>query len=499
MLYSQPDNGTLSRIQGTACVFCTTLLVLFAIGCGSDTNTAGTTPNPPATPTQGPQTYFAPNVAGTTNGLVRLTGPKIFAIDDFANLFSQSTFGLNLPQQGPQVINAGCFLSGTHCTQSVATAGQRGLLSLGISTNYTVGSTGVYAPTNYNPPKTGSFAVQLAGQAGGLVQLAGQPVDPIVAAVQCPTLTAPQTYQFLTIPGALIDSSSAGQKIGFWDPRTETAYGSVDIGSSGSSISFGNIQQHTLPSVGGSGTTAQQPVSPVAGTCAPTVFGTTITVGQLAATNPGAPSNSTTPIQASVAIGPTGLLLEHNGNGDGSAFPGTAPALFYDNTLGAGTGAIGLPKPSSAVDAGSFVGAQYLGFVYGAGTYQGGSSSPTGWSSHLASFGFSTTPSSCASIAASTGTMIYGGDFTGDDPSTSKDGFGNCDLAIDLGAQDSANNGLFPKATVWLGGQYLANTTKKTYSLPAVAIAGQLNGKSAIFILGVDSTQPWAVYLLQSN
>jgi hypothetical protein len=32
-----------------------------------------------------------------------------------------------------------------------------------------------------------------------------------------------------------------------------------------------------------------------------------------------------------------------------------------------------------------------------------------------------------------------------------------------------------------------------------VAIAGQLNGKYAIFVLGVDSTQPWAIYLMQSN
>jgi hypothetical protein len=38
-----------------------------------------------------------------------------------------------------------------------------------------------------------------------------------------------------------------------------------------------------------------------------------------------------------------------------------------------------------------------------------------------------------------------------------------------------------------------------TDSISAVAIAGQLNGKYAVFLLGVDSTQPWAIYLLQSN
>jgi hypothetical protein len=98
--------------------------------------------------------------------------------------------------------------------------------------------------------------------------------------------------------------------------------------------------------------------------------------------------------------------------------------------------------------------------------------------------------------------MIYGGDFPQvngqDNPPASSNGFGNCDLAIDLGTQDPSNNGSYPHAMVWMGASYAANTTGKTYSFPAMAIAGQLNGKNAIFVLGVDST-PWAIYLLQSN
>ncbi len=86
-----------------------------------------------------------------------------------------------------------------------------------------------------------------------------------------------------------------------------------------------------------------------------------------------------------------------------------------------------------------------------------------------------------------------------DDPTTSTNGFGKCDLAIDLGTQDPANNGLYPNATVWMGSDYPASKTNKEYSFPAVAIAGQLNGKYAVFLIGYDSTQPWAVYLLQSN
>jgi hypothetical protein len=102
-------------------------------------------------------------------------------------------------------------------------------------------------------------------------------------------------------------------------------------------------------------------------------------------------------------------------------------------------------------------------------------------------------------VAASTGTLIYGGDYTNEDPSTSSSGYGNCDVAIDLGAQDSSNNGLYPQATVWIGAAYAGNTTGNTYSFLAVAIAGQINGKYAIFLLGFDNVQPWAIYLLQSN
>jgi hypothetical protein len=109
--------------------------------------------------------------------------------------------------------------------------------------------------------------------------------------------------------------------------------------------------------------------------------------------------------------------------------------------------------------------------------------------------------------------LIYGGDYPQnngqDNPSASPNGFGNCDFAIDLGIQDPSNNGLYPSATVWVGSCYAGNIaggacsagniSGSTYSFQAVAIAGQLNGKYAIFLIGVDSTQPWAVYLLQSN
>ena len=485
MRSSEPSTVSSRRLAGKTSLLNSLLLMFWIAGCGGKTSSNAVAPQTI------PQTYFAPYVAGTSNGGSNLTLPQTYTIDDTGGTFSQTTFQLQSPEQvGPQVINAG-----------ILAVGQRGLRSLGITANYIANSAGVppkYDAVTYNPPETGSYVVELSGQSGGLVQLVGQPVVPLVAATQCPNFTTPQTYQFVTIPAAL-SSSSATQNQFSWDPTIETAYGSVDISSSGSAVSFQNIHQFTLPLVGGTGAPAQTAASSLTGACGPTVLGNVTNVpGQLVITDPG--NSSQPPPQAAIGIDATGgLLVEDNGTAStGGTLPGTSPALHYENVLGAGTGAVGLPKPASALDTGAIAGAQYLGFIYAAGVFTN-ASSPTGWSSHLASFGFSSVPSNCASVAAQNSTLIYGGDFTNDDPSTSSSGFGNCDFAIDLGVQDASNNGLYPHATVWVGAAYAANSTGVAYSFPAVAIAGQIKGKYAIFLIGVDATQPWAVYLLQSN
>jgi hypothetical protein len=460
------------------------LLTFWIAGCGGSTKS--TSPSPVAAP-PGPQTYFAPSVAGAANGV------STFTIDDAADTFSQSTYQLNPPiQQGPQVLNAGVFA-----------VSLRGLRSLGITAQYVAnsGGNGVapgYYPVTYNPPEPGSFATELAGQKGGLVQLIGQPATPLVAAIQCPSLATPQTYQFITIPAALAPPGTIPRPADTWDPTSETAYGSVDVSSSGDTIAFQNIHQSTLPSEGGTGAPSMPaPAVSMTGACGPTFFGSTITVpGQVVITNPG--NGQSASGQATIGIGVSGgLLVEDNGVGTVQSPPGTSPEVPYINVLGAGTGAVGLPKPASALDTGGVIGAQYLGFIYAAGVYSQGN--PSGWSSHLASFGYSTVPASCSGLTAPTATLIYGGDFTNDDPSTSPDGFGNCDFAIDLGGQSTSTNGLYPNATVWVGAGYAANPTGAAYSFPAVAIAGQIASKYAVFLIGVDSTQPWAIYLLQSN
>ena len=184
------------------------------------------------------------------------------------------------------------------------------------------------------------------------------------------------------------------------------------------------------------------------------------------------------------------MLVESNGNG--YTKPGGTSATVlptFQPFMGAGTGAVGLPVPTSALAVSDLVGAQYLGFFYGFNGVE---------TSTVASFGFpSPVPSTCAAVAASTSSLIYGGDFANNDPSAaavqSNGGFGNCDIALDLGAP-GAQAGLFPNVTVTEGASFAGSTG--TQVLTGVAIAGYLNGKFAIFVI---TSTAQGIYLLQSN
>jgi hypothetical protein len=447
--------------------------VLFAVllgGCGTSVNTI------PAAPTvaTGPRLYMTPIVYGGNT----ITTAATYSIDDKASTFVQQTYAFSDTQSGGQVQYSGNVV--THA---------RGLLELELTyacgNKTVVGCTGTPLP----PPPPNGWAMELANQSGGLVQLIGQPFTPMVPAVTCPSMKSAETFLFVTLPAPLI---TTGTTLDTWNPQLETAYGSVDISASGSTVTLANIKQYIL----GGGTPSNGPAASVMGACSPTVYGNTVAIPP----NPTittAGSGEISP-QALMGIGPSGLLVEDNGSaGHGNSAP------YYENALGAGTGAIGLPKPSSAVDTSSLVSAQYLGFFYGSGL-----SGPTpNWSSSVASFGFSSLPSTCAAVAPQTPTMLYGGDFAGNNPSADTvqlgGGFGNCDFAIDLGTQNPSNNGLFPTATIYVGSNFATNTTGNRYNFPAIAIAGQLNGKFAIFLIGEDTVgspnQAWGIYLLQSN
>jgi len=466
-------NVAASKVIASSALLIMGVLISGCSAGSTKSTTASTEPDPP-------QTYMAPFILGDS-----MPGYSVsaYTIDDSAQTFSKSTYNLGDVgggfQQGEQTYYAGT-------TTTLA----RGLLSL--AGNYSYSNDVI---TTYSPQQTGNWAVELPSQSGGLAQLLSQPVEPLAPATSCPDSASPNTYQFLTLPVALAKRKPQAFT---WNPQTETAFGSVDVSGTGSTITFNNIQQYTLPSTAGAnpGTPAVTVTSPMTGACTSGYYGnTTVVPANLTVTNPGPDSNA--PPVALVGIGPTGLLVESNAaNGEAGAAP------FYENLLGAGTGAIGLPKPSSAVSTSDLVGAQYLGFFYEAG------SGRNNWSSYVASFGFKSVPQDCQSVATQTATMIYGSDFSNNDPSEaavqSNGGFPlSCDVAIDLGTQDPKNNGLYPAATVYIGTQYAGNGLGANYSFPAVAIAGQLGGNYAIFLLGADyqgiPNQAWGIYLLQSH
>jgi hypothetical protein len=453
------------NLNGAATVLCVLPALFWMAGCSE--SKSGQTATAPASP----EVYFAPSVVGNAQ--------QVLSVDDSGAIFTQIEYG-SLIGPGPQVINSG-----------VVAIDQHGLDSLGILTSYQYSSeSDTYMPVTYpvTAPEEGSFAVELPNQAGGFALLTGEPLTPLVNASQCPDLSTAQTFQYLTVPGPL---ATGELQYGGWNPATDTAYGSVDISTSEDTVSFKNNVQYILPTA--SVVTPVAPTTPGAGsasgTCAPTLEGNLINApGQLTITDPGTQPYYSP--QAVMGIGPSGLLVENDGPTNPN--PAIVSSLNYNNLLGAGTGAVGLPKPSNPVDTSSLTGAKYLGFIYSPGYYS--ESQVTGQTTHVVSFGYS----SCPSLAPASGTVIYGGDFPKDDPSASTNGYGNCDFAIDLGPEDASNYGLYLKANVSVGSTYVGNTAGN-YSFSAVAIARQLNGTNAIFVLGMDSKQPWAVYLLQSK
>lgn len=358
-----------------------------------------------------------------------------------------------------------------------------------------------------SPPLTSSWLVELPGEAAlteleatnNFTQVTSTSFAPLAPTLSCPSFPSGQTFQFVTVPKSL-NAKSTLSATG-WNPQLETAYGSVSITTSGNSVKFASIGQFVLPAVNGGAPGA--PVNPAPSTaaaaCSPSFLGETISFpSSVTVDNPGSQGNQSSSPSATIAIGPSGFLVEDAGSPSGAPNSSLPP---YENLLGAGYGAIGIPKPSSALTSSSVAAAQYQGVLYGAASGASASVSNSGFRL-IGSFGYQNLQTACPTLPGpSSSTVLYGGEFANNNPSANS--FGNCDLAIDLGAQDASNNGLYPAATVYVSASFPNNGLNSAYSFPAVAVAGQISGKYAIFLIGVDTTgvpaQPWGIYLLQSN
>jgi hypothetical protein len=76
-------------------------------------------------------------------------------------------------------------------------------------------------------------------------------------------------------------------------------------------------------------------------------------------------------------------------------------------------------------------------------------------------------------------------------------------VAIDLGIEDSANHGLFPNATVFIGSSYppfsaanpwncFGTTQVCALSFPAAAVVGKVQGQYVIFVVTSAASSPAA-------
>ena len=453
---------------GASGVILAALLGLAVSGCNSSIGTNANS-NATASPTQ---TYLAAGVGNLQS----------YVIDHSANFFVASYY---VPQT---------------TTLTIQDSGSISQLSNGI---FDLDITYYPEEDLSSPPLTGNWDVEIPGQAA-LTELeitnssgTNTSFAPLVPTLSCPSLPAAENFLFVTIPNPL--SSKATIVAGRWNPTLETAYGIASIATSGSTVQFSNISQHTLPAAsGGAPGTPLFPASGnVAGACSPGFFGQTISVPSSVTLTTAAGGSSVTPF-ATIGIGPAGFLLEDLASGLGSSSSSTTP---YENVLGAGYGSIGLIEPTAPITTSTLASTQFQGILYGAASGSSAAAGNPGFRL-IGSFGYSNLQTSCPTLPApETSTLLYGGEFANNDPSANS--FGNCDLAIDLGNQDAKNNGLYPAATVYVSAGFPNNGLGSAYSFPAVAVAGQINGKYAIFLIGVDTngspSQPWGIYLLQSN
>jgi len=271
----------------------------------------------------------------------------------------------------------------------------------------------------------------------------------------CPDYSKAQRFVFVPVASQGSDSSN---------------YGTADISTQGSTVNF-NVNYYAL---GGS---LASPVTVSAVTaCGSTPLGSLISYP----VNQYTSSNSEGPYLSAIA---QSLVLA-----------GTIPAPTIPNLGAQGRNVVGLAVPASAVDPKTLSGKHFIGLLNSGAQDQGSAYDPgvlaAGFGYQTAATG--TCPAFQAAITSSvtsggiaqapSANAIYGGDFPADATTNiQKPGTGgteNCDMAIDLGAQDSTNNGLFPNAQLY----YMPVSPKSSTAAlsSGTAVAGQVDGRYVI-------------------
>lgn len=458
-------------------------------GCGQSAQ--------PTTPTAAPQvnSYFGGPFSVSGSALPQSSS----TFNHSANQVSISAFISTQTAQVPTEIMNGTF-------GSAATG------FLKITENFASTGSGVLAAEN--PPVTGAWALEIpgAGILANFLSLHSASIGSTISAgpsamaenTACPDFSTQTPFLYVTTPKTSLTGDTAD-------------YGIVNIETQGSAVTFS-----ATPYLVGA---VARPATTVTGGCSITSLGA-VTAYPL--NSFGSAANVEL-----ISIGASSFLVSSNASSSQGG-----PGAF-----GGGTGVIGAVKPSAAVDVSSVVAAKYNGFFYAPANHIVENYDVTTLAS---SFGDDVATSlACSTLQSSlmanngqgAGTVpvlpsantIYGGEYiTGMGSSAVNDPTGaigseNCDVAIDLGIQDSTNNGLFPKATMFIGSNVPPFSTTNPWncpstgvacavSFPATAVVSQVKGQYVIFLVAsatstpaaqlpdasnISQVQPLGIYLFQ--
>jgi hypothetical protein len=328
------------------------------------------------------------------------------------------------------------------------------------------------------------LAYEVIGRAA--VLRPGDSTTPPVFAVpqsQCYAITGKMRFQYIAMfPGGTVNG---GPDTTYTAPFL--GYGSVvaSTDSTGKSWQFEDLQGGIWPSpAAGSGNPPGNIVAgpaSFAGACNAANGQASIALsGTSVLNNFWAPNQLFTPLpstaKSNIWIGPSGFFAADQSDPTQSVPTGASVA--------------GMAQPASPLSTLTVAGGQYLGVLYEAGNdpLNYGNSNPA--SSAL------TVPVGFGQVVPGGATTLTGGIF----PNGVTTGTPNTDIQIDLGKQDATQNGLYPSVSITvldpaqncanfayfsLSGVVSSGLNAQGYitcTFPGVAVAGNLEGKYAIFV-----------------
>jgi len=268
----------------------------------------------------------------------------------------------------------------------------------------------------------------------------------------CRKLTGTPTYQFISM-GYVGGKDNSGSGAGAVNP---VAWGSVQASTSNIDWTFSNLKMYAFDG------TDLKPTALPTGACGATQEGYAVTIARSAATN-------NLPITAQVS--PSGYFIMSQGQGSVGTF----------GYLGDATGPyglVGVVQPSSPLSTSALVAAKYAGIEY----------NPILDELNMAG----TLP---VLFSGGTGTTLTGGAYPNDDLTETP----GSEVTIDLGTQDSSNNGLYKSVTVTVPDLY-KGCVKQSYGgtdaggnptciFSGFAVAGNPNGKFVLFVTVNDLSE----------